>query len=219
MIKLSQAIIVEGKYDKIRLSGFIDAVIVETDGFRIFSDRENKAFIKRLAVTKGIIIMTDSDAAGFRIRDYIVNICGGNNVVNAYIPDVYGREKRKNVPSKEGKIGVEGLSEDIINESLHKAGVVLTDDNVATSEIDINGDSGETIRKVTVTDLYEDGFTGRENSKERRYDLLTYLGLPKRLSNSQMIKVINTFMTYSDYKKAVNDMTSINRHCRTSNNV
>ena len=190
MIKLDKPVIVEGKYDKIKLSGILDAVIIETDGFRIFSDMEKRSFIKHLAETKGSIVMTDSDAAGFRIRNFIRNIASGGEVINVYIPDIYGKEKRKTAPSKEGKLGVEGLSERIISEVLQKAGVTAS----AAAE--------KNTRQVTVTDLLEDGFTGSDRAKEKKHKLLTMLGLPSRLSNSQLLKLINTFMTYEDYKRA-----------------
>lgn len=196
MIKLSKAVIVEGKYDKIRLSNFIDAVIIETDGFRIFSDKEKKAFIKQLALTKGIIVMTDSDSAGFRIRNYIRNIAADGEVINVYMPDVFGKEKRKTEASKEGKLGVEGLSQDIITEALRKAGVFHT-----TTEEKIN------TREVTTADLYEDGFTGNDNSSEKKKKLLKSLQLPSKMSNSQLLKLINTFMSYEDYKKAVAEVS------------
>ncbi|MCD7775128.1 MAG: DUF4093 domain-containing protein [Clostridiales bacterium] len=189
MIRLNQAVIVEGKYDKIRLSGFIDAVIIETDGFRIFSDKEKKTFIKRLAESKGIIIMTDSDSAGFKIRSYLIKICGEKNVVNAYIPDVYGKEKRKSEPSKEGKLGVEGLSEEIITAALERAGI--TGERPA-----------EKTETLTSYDLYRDGFAGGENSREKKRMLLRRLGLPERLSTAGLLKLLNTFISYEDYKKA-----------------
>lgn len=195
MIKLDKAIIVEGKYDKIRLSGFIDALIIETDGFRIFSDSDKKALIRRLAKTNGIIVMTDSDAAGFRIRNHIRNIAADGDVINVYIPDVFGKEKRKTEASKEGKLGVEGLTEDIITAAMEKAGVYHTKTD--------NSDK----RQVTVTDLFEDGITGTDNAKQRRLQLLKALDLPERMSNSQLLKLINTFMTYDDYKSAVREIS------------
>ena len=191
MIKLDKPVIVEGKYDKIRLSGFIDAVIIETDGFRIFSDKEKRSFIRNMAKNKGIIVMTDSDSAGFRIRNFIRNIAADGEVINVYMPDVFGKEKRKAEPSKEGKLGVEGLSEEIITEALTKAGVFHTQTEKAQS------------RQVTVTDLFEDGFTGSDNSGERKQKLLKSLSLPSKMSNSQLLKLINTFMSYEDYKNAV----------------
>ncbi len=196
MIKLDKPVIVEGKYDKIKLSNFIDAVIIETDGFRIFSDKEKRTFIKQLAKTKGIIIMTDSDSAGFRIRNFIRNIASDGEVINVYIPDVFGKEKRKTEPSKEGKLGVEGLSEELITEALAKAGVFGT----KTDSVDK--------RLVTTADLFEDGLTGSANSGEKKQKLLKNLSLPSKMSNSQLLKLINTFMSYEDYKYAV---SAINR--------
>ena len=195
MIKLNKPVIVEGKYDKIRLSNFLDAVIIETDGFRIFSDKEKRAFIRNLAKTKGIIVMTDSDSAGFRIRNFIRNIASDGEVINVYIPDVFGKEKRKTEPSKEGKLGVEGLSEKIITEALTKADVFHSETKECIS------------RQVTVTDLFEDGLTGSDNSSERKKLLLKSLSLPSGMSNSQFLKFINTFMSYEDYKKAVKEIS------------
>ena len=195
MIKLDKPVIVEGKYDKIRLSDFLDAVIIETDGFRIFSDKEKRAFIRNLAKTKGIIVMTDSDSAGFRIRNFIRNIASDGEVINVYIPDVFGKEKRKTEPSKEGKLGVEGLSREIITDALTKAGVFHSETEKADT------------RQVTVTDLFEDGFTGSDNSRERKEKLLKKLSLPSRMSNSQLLKLINTFMSYEDYKKAADEIS------------
>ena len=194
MIKLDKAVIVEGKYDKIKLSNFIDAVIIETDGFRIFSDKEKRSFIKQLAKNKGIIIMTDGDSAGFRIRNFIRNIAADGEVINVYVPDVFGKEKRKTEPSKEGKLGVEGLSEEIITEALEKAGVF----GVKTESSDK--------RIVTTADLFEDGLTGSENSGEKKLKLLKKLSLPSKMSNSQLLKLINTFMSYEDYKNAVSQI-------------
>lgn len=190
MITLDMPVIVEGKYDKIKLSSFLDAVIIETDGFRIFSDNEKKALIRYLARTKGIIVLTDSDAAGFRIRNYIRNIAADGRVINVYIPDVFGKEKRKTEPSREGKLGVEGLSPAVLTKALEQAGVTTHTEKPANA------------RPVTTADLFSDGFTGSDNAKERRQKLLAALGLPSRLSNSQLLQLLNTFMTYDDYKKA-----------------
>ncbi len=191
MIKLDKPVIVEGKYDKIKLSNFIDGVIIETDGFRIFKDIEKRAFIKKLAKEKGIIIMTDSDSAGFKIRNFIRNIAKDGEVINVYIPDIFGKEKRKIHPSKEGKLGVEGVSEQIITQALEKAGVFHSTESNKTSRI------------VTVTDLFNDGFSGCENSQQKKQQLLKLLELPQKISTNQLLKLINTFMSYDDYKNAV----------------
>ena len=191
MIKINKAIVVEGKYDKIKLSNFIDGVIIETDGFRIFADNEKKALIKRLAERNGIIILTDSDAAGFKIRNYIRNIAKNENVINVYIPDIFGKEKRKDHPSKEGKLGVEGMTEKVLKDAFLKAGIASHETERSEK------------KQITTLDLYNDGLTGTDNSKKKKYRLLSYLKLPLRLSNSQLLKLMNTFMTYEDYKEAV----------------
>ena len=191
MIKINKAIVVEGKYDKIKLSNFIDGVIIETDGFRIFADNEKKALIKRLAERNGIIILTDSDAAGFKIRNYIRNIANNENVINVYIPDIFGKEKRKDHPSKEGKLGVEGMTEKVLKDAFLKAGIASHETERSEK------------KQITTLDLYNDGLTGTDNSKKKKYRLLSYLKLPLRLSNSQLLKLMNTFMTYEDYKEAV----------------
>lgn len=196
MIKLDSAVIVEGKYDKIKLSGFIDALIIETDGFGIFSDKEKQRLIRFLAETKGIVIMTDSDSAGFKIRSFLNGITDSENIRNVYIPDVYGKEKRKTEASKEGKLGVEGISEKLIIESLHKAGVDCEKTELKSG------------RAITKTDFFLDGISGREQSSAVRKELAKSLGLPERISASSLLKIINSYMTYDDYKSAVSKIRS-----------
>ncbi len=191
MIKLNEAVIVEGKYDKIKLSNIIDAVIIETDGFGIFKDKEKQKLIRFLAETKGIVIMTDSDSAGFKIRSFINGITKSENIKNVYIPDIYGKEKRKTEASKEGKLGVEGIEKDLILEALKKAGVCSTENNETKS------------RKITNTDFFEDGISGGENSSVLRKKLAVSLSLPERMSSSALLKIINSYMTYDEYKEAV----------------
>ena len=194
MLKTDKIIVVEGRYDKIKLSSLIDAVIIETEGFSIFRDKEKQKLLRKLAENKEIVVLTDSDSAGFVIRNFIGNIVPHNKIINAYIPDVYGKEKRKAVSSKEGKLGVEGVSADIIREALAKAGVVCRD-------------SGEEKRRVvTKNDFYFDGLTGSDGSKEKRLALLKYLDLPERLTTNAMLDIINSYMTYDDYKTAINSL-------------
>lgn len=123
MIKIKQAVIVEGKYDKIKLSTVLDTVIIQTDGFGIFKDKDKQRLIKRLAQTRGIVILTDSDSAGFKIRSFIGGSVPKDSVIHAYIPDVFGKERRKDAPSKEGKLGVEGINTETLLEALSRAGV------------------------------------------------------------------------------------------------
>ncbi|MBQ3524489.1 MAG: DUF4093 domain-containing protein [Clostridia bacterium] len=191
MIKIKEAVIVEGKYDKIKLSAIIDTVIIETDGFAVFKDKEKQKLIRFLAEKRGIIIMTDSDSAGFKIRNFINGITKSENIKNVYIPDVYGKEKRKTEMSKEGKLGVEGMKPEIIMSALKKAGV-LCDENEKTE-----------CHKITHTDFFEDGIAGGENSSEIRKALAKQLDLPERISSSALLKIINVYMTYDEYKEAV----------------
>lgn len=190
MIKIKQAVIVEGKYDKIRLESLIDATIIQTDGFAIFKDKEKQSLIRRLAEKNGILILTDSDSAGFKIRSFLGGSIPKELVTHAYIPDVLGKEKRKDAPSKEGKIGVEGMRTQALMDALSKAGVLYEE-------------TLEPVRKVTVTDLFEDGLSGGENSQAKKKALLKHLDLPERLSTSSFLQLINTFMTYDEYKSAV----------------
>lgn len=190
MIKIKQAVIVEGKYDKIKLSGIIDAPIIQTDGFGIFKNKELQKMIKAVAEKTGILILTDSDSAGFQIRSFIGSTVDSQYIRHAYIPDIFGKERRKTEPSKEGKLGVEGVSEKVIINALEKAGVLCE-----TVE--------EPARAITKLDLFEDGFTGGENSSALRSELLKYFGLPSRLSTNSLVKVLNCMTTYEEYLAAV----------------
>lgn len=191
MIKINEAVIVEGKYDKIKLSAILDTVIIETDGFAIFKDKEKQRLIRFLSEKRGIIIMTDSDSAGFKIRNFLNGITKSENIKNVYIPDIYGKEKRKTEASKEGKLGVEGMKTEVIVSALTKAGVLCTENTKTES------------REITRTDFFEDGISGRENSSEIRKALAKELELPERISSSALLKIINTYLTYDDYKQAV----------------
>ncbi len=192
MIKLKQAVIVEGKYDKIKLSSIIDTLIIETDGFQIFKDKEKLGYIRLLAETRGVIIMTDSDSAGFLIRSHLVGSVKDGEIINVYIPDIKGREKRKEKDSADGLLGVEGMSEDVILSALSAAGVTAD-----------KTDKSEATRRVTKADLYFDGLSGGKNAKELREKLLLELGLPKRISANAIPKALEYLVTYDQYKKAV----------------
>lgn len=191
MIKVSQAVIVEGKYDKIKLSNIIDGLIIETGGFSIFKDKEKQKLIRRLAAEKGILILTDSDSAGFKIRSFLGGSIPQEQIINAYIPDIFGKERRKTEPSKEGKLGVEGVETKIILDALEKAGVLCEERD------------GSGRRLITNVDLYENGFSGSPGCQSRKEELLKSLELPVRLSTSSLVKVLNAFMTYDDFINAV----------------
>ena len=187
MIKLTKPIIVEGKYDIIKLSNLIDGLIIKTDGFGIFKDKEKQKLIRRLAGETGIIVLTDSDSAGFLIRKFLKSSIPDEQITHVYIPDVYGKEKRKTQAGKEGKLGVEGISEEVLLEGFRKAGVICSD-SVAESR-----------RLITNIDLYDAGLMGKDNSKEKRQRLMKALAWPERLSTSSLLKILNTFVTYEEF--------------------
>lgn len=191
MIKVDKIIVVEGKYDRIKLSSIIDGVIIETEGFGIFKDKEKQKLLRMLAPKKGLLILTDSDSAGFLIRNFISSIVPNECIMNVYIPDVFGKEKRKESASKEGKLGVEGISVETLTQIFEKSGI-----GCSHTETDSR-------RIVTNLDLYDDGLSGSPDSNIARLKLLKYLDLPQRLSTKGLIEIINSVMTYDEYKSAV----------------
>ena len=194
MIKIKQAVIVEGKYDKIKLSNIIDAPIIQTDGFGIFKDKELQKLIRKLAEKDGLLVLTDSDSAGFKIRSFIGATVDNKYITHAYIPDIFGKEKRKDEPSKEGKLGVEGVPEQVIIDALENAGVLC--ETVEVKE-----------RPITKQDLYELGLTGKKDSASKRAKLLKYYDLPSRLGTNSLIKVLNSITDYDEFTQAVNTLT------------
>lgn len=181
MLKIDEAVIVEGKYDKIKLSSIIDTVIIVTNGFGIFKDREKLELIRYYAETTGIIILTDSDNAGRKIRGYLKSAIGGGNIRNVYIPDVFGKEKRKDKPSAEGKLGVEGIDKELILEAFEKSGITAS--------------VREKPHDITKLTLYELGLSGGNDSSRMRKLLQKSLRLPECLSATALIEVLNTMMT------------------------
>lgn len=185
MIKLRQAVIVEGKYDKIRLENFLDAVILTTDGFHLFKDREKRDLIRLFAQKSGIIVMTDSDHAGQMIRTYIADFVKQGEIVNVYLPAIRGKEKRKAKTGAEGLIGVEGIGDDIIKQALFRAGV-----------------TGEAVRrdekKLTKTDFYNLGLSGRQGSEDNRRRLCRRLGFPDLPANS-LLAAVNSLYGYDAF--------------------
>ena len=192
MIKIKQAVIVEGKYDKIRLSNIVDAVIVPVNGFSVYKDRETAELIRLLARKTGIVILTDSDSAGFQIRNKINELARGGEVIHVYVPDIKGKEKRKREPSKQGLLGVEGIDDEILLEAFRRAGVFAE-----TGE-----KSGEPITKA---DLMELGLVGAENSAERRAALQRKLGLPERLSANMLLEILNVMYTREEAIRLIVD--------------
>ncbi len=189
LISLKQAIVVEGKYDKIKLCNFIDATIITTDGFRIFKDKEKRDLIKIFAQKNGIIVMTDSDSAGNIIRSHLKQICPEGTIINVYIPQLSGKEKRKNKPSKEGLLGVEGLSESVIIEALNRSGVTET--------------NNKRQKLITKSDLFTLGLSGCANSSTLRKDLSDYLNIPIGMTTNAFLDCVNTLYNYDNFIKAV----------------
>lgn len=193
MIKVREAVIVEGKYDKMRLSSLIDGLILETGGFRIFKDREKMALIRSLADTRGLLILTDSDSAGFLIRNRLTGSIAPEKIRHAFIPDILGKEKRKEKPSKEGKLGVEGMSSQVLLETLKRAGIGAEE-------------SAPQGRKITKADLYDAGLSGGENSAQKRRAFLKSLSLPEYLSANALPEVLSGIMSYEEFRKAASEL-------------
>ena len=187
MLRLKQAVVVEGRYDKIKLSSLLDATIIETDGFRIFRDKEKVALLRELARRTGLVVLTDSDRAGFQIRAYIKNCVRQGEVLHAYIPEILGKERRKQRPSAQGTLGVEGVPSQVLLQALERAGITAA-----------QAEPGR--RLMTKADLVADGLSGGQNSHERRMRLLESLGLPRYLSANSMLDVFNTMFTYEEYQ-------------------
>ena len=188
MIQIREAVIVEGKYDKIKLSSIIDGLILETHGFQIFKDQEQMALLRKLAATRGLLVLTDSDGAGFQIRHYLTGAIDPSKIKHAYIPDILGKERRKEKPSSEGKLGVEGLPVEILREAILRAGVSCGEEPRAVSS-----------HPITKLDLFAAGLTGRDDSAARRRRFLASVGLPEHLSANSMVPVLNSMMTYEEF--------------------
>lgn len=186
MLKLEQALLVEGKYDAARLANIVDGTILTTDGFRVFKDGALQKMLKRIAAAQGLIILTDSDAAGFKIRHFVTGLVGAGNVLQAYVPAIHGKEARKAEPGKEGLLGVEGVNDELILQGLTTALESRTTCQKQTAQS----------RPITYTDLYDWGISGTANSAENRRVLLCRLGLPPRLSKKELLQVLNTLYTY-----------------------
>ena len=179
MIHIDEVIVVEGRYDKNTLSQLVDATIVETDGFGVFSNAEKLALLRRLADERGLVVLTDSDGAGFVIRNFLKGTIDPARVKHAYIPDVRGKEKRKARPGKEGKLGVEGMKPEVLLAALERAGVNALETQSVPAP------------RLTKAELYSFGLSGRPDSAARRAALLQKLGLPERLAPNALLDVLN----------------------------
>ena len=194
MVKIREAIVVEGRYDKNTLSQILDAPILETSGFGIFKDKQQMALLRRIAETRGLIVFTDSDGAGFVIRNHIKSAIPGKYLKHAYIPDIYGKERRKAAPGKEGKLGVEGMTKEVILDSLRRAGA------------SIEGEDAVPVRQITKQDLMELGLSGTADASERRQKLLKHLNLPERMSPNAMLQALNLLYNLEELTTIVEAM-------------
>ena len=183
-----EVIVVEGKYDEIRLKSVVDATVVVTDGFGIFKQSEKMTLLRRLAATQGLIVLTDSDSAGFVIRDRIAGSLPTEQVKHAYAPEIVGKERRKRAPSKEGLLGVEGIDGERLLQALVRAGATVNEE-VTTAQTAF----------LTKPRMYEDGLSGKENSAELRAALLQYLDLPRQLSANRLQQVIPALLSEEEY--------------------
>lgn len=185
--KVSEVIVVEGRYDKNTLSQIVDAVIIETSGFGVFNDREKQQLLRALAEKRGLIVLTDSDGAGLVIRNFIKGSVDPKLVKHAYIPEVYGKERRKAKASKEGKLGVEGMSPEVLLNALKRAGAT------------IDGAAARETEPISMADMYRAGLTGKPDSAMRRERLLSGMELPKKMTASALLPVLNALMSREEF--------------------
>lgn len=188
MLKLEQAVLVEGKYDAARLTNLVDATILTTDGSRVFRDKELQNMLKRIAAAQGLIILTDSDDAGFRIRHFVTGLVGAEHVLQAYVPAVHGKEARKQAPGKEGLLGVEGIADDLILQGLQTALDSAPAPQTTAQDTDRTA--------ITYTDLYEWGISGHGQQRRPPPRPGCPLGSPPRLSKKELLQVLNTLYTW-----------------------
>ena len=188
MVKIREAILVEGRYDKNTLSQIVDAPILESSGFGIFKDKKQLALLRQVAEKRGLIVFTDSDGAGFVIRNHIKSAIPGKYLKHAYIPDIYGKERRKSAPGKEGKLGVEGMTREVLLDALRKAGATLEGEEAAASG------------GITKQDLMELGLSGGADASAKRMALLKKLNLPEHMSANAMLQALNLLYTLEELK-------------------
>lgn len=187
MHRVSEVIVVEGRYDKNTLSQIVDAVIIETSGFGVFNDREKQQLLRALAEKRGLIVLTDSDGAGLVIRNFIKGSVDPKLVKHAYIPEVYGKERRKAKASKEGKLGVEGMSPEVLLNALRRAGAT------------IDGAAARETEPISMADMYHAGLTGKPDSAMRRERLLSGMELPKKMTAAALLPVLNALMSREEF--------------------
>jgi len=189
VIKIKEAIVVEGRYDKNTLSQIVDAPILETSGFGIFKNKEQMALLRKVAEIRGLIVFTDADGAGFVIRNHIKSAIPGKYLKHAYTPDIFGKERRKAAPGKEGKLGVEGMKPEVIIEALRRAGATI-----------VGAETGEKAQEITKADLMDLGLYG-PGSAEKRAALIKKLGFPEKMSTNAFLQAVNLLFSIEDLVK------------------
>lgn len=195
MIKIKEAIVVEGRYDKNTLSQVVDAPIIETSGFGIMKDKTQLAFLRRVAQKRGLVILTDSDGAGFVIRNFLKSAIPAEQLKHAYIPDIAGKERRKTAPGKEGKLGVEGMTPEVIIACLRRAGATVEGEAAA-----------KTAPAITKQDMMDLGISGGKDSSQKRQDLLKKLNLPSHMSANALLQALNLLYTLEDLTEIVKQL-------------
>ncbi len=193
MLTVKEAIIVEGRYDRIKLSGIVNAPIIETGGFRVFSDPEKQALIRQIAAKRGILVFTDSDGAGFVIRNFLNGAVPASQIKHCYIPQIEGKERRKPKKSKEGLLGVEGVTDEVIINAIRRSGATII------------GEEDNKRGNITKADLFSFGLTGGENSAKKRQALLKMLDLPTYLSTNAMLTALNCLFSLEELSEMMNE--------------
>ena len=194
MVKIKQAIVVEGRYDKNTLSQVVDATILETQGFGLFKDKQQLALLRRVAENRGLIVFTDPDGAGFVIRNHVKSAIPAQHLKHAYVPDILGKERRKRTPGKEGKLGVEGMKKRVILEALRKAGAT------------IEGETSIRQNQITKQDMMELGLSGGTDSSAKRLALMKQLDLPQYMSANALLQALNLLCTLDELKDLVHKL-------------
>lgn len=198
MVKIKEAIVVEGRYDKNTLRQIVDAPILETSGFGIFKDKKQMALLRRVAEKRGLIVFTDSDGAGFVIRNHIKSAIPGIYLKHAYIPDIMGKERRKSAPGKEGKLGVEGMKPEIILDALRRGGATIEGEEVPPT------------REITKQDLMELGLSGGPDASRKRLALLKKLNLPEHMSANAMLQALNLLYSFEELTALTDNLETNN---------
>ena len=195
MVKIKEAIVVEGRYDKNTLSQIVEAPILETSGFGIMKDKQQLELLRKVAKTRGLIIFTDSDGAGFVIRNFLKGAIDGKYLRHAYIPDIPGKERRKSAPGKEGKLGVEGMTPQVILDALRKAGATV-----------IGEETSRAAGNITKQDMMEMGLSGGPNSSTLRKQLLKKLDLPEHMSANALLQAVNLLYTLDELREILSQL-------------